>query len=96
VFETAAGAVAAALDIQKELKSAKAGAPQEPRMLFRIVVHLGYVIEKADATVYGDRVNIAARLQGVAEPGGVSISDVVYGAARDRLPGVLEARANTT
>ncbi len=83
MFETAAGAVAAALDIQKELKSAK-------------VVHLGYVIEKADATVYGDRVNIAARLQGVAEPGGVSISDVVYGAARDRLPGVLEARANTT
>jgi adenylate cyclase len=90
VFETAVGAVTAALDIQKELTSMDTGTPQVRRMLFRIGVHLGDVIEKPDGTVYGDGVNIAARLQAVAEPGGVSISDAVYGAARDRLPGTFE------
>jgi TolB-like protein len=90
VFETAVGAVTAALDIQKELKSMDTGTPQDRRMLFRIGVHLGDVIEKPDGTVYGDGVNIAARLQAVAEPGGVSISDAVYGAARGRLPGAFE------
>jgi len=90
VFETATGAVMAALDIQKKIGALGAGAPQDRRMVFRIGVHLGDVIEKADGTVYGDGVNIAARLQGLAEPGGVTVSDVVRGAVRDRASTIFE------
>jgi adenylate cyclase len=90
VFETATGAVTAALDIQNELGTLGVGAPQDRRMLFRIGVHLGDVIEKADGTVYGDGVNIAARLEGLAEPGGVTVSDVVHGAVRDRVSTMFE------
>ena len=46
-------------------------------MRFRIGVHLGDVIEKADGTVYGDGVNIAARLEGLAEPGGITVSESI-------------------
>ena len=54
-------------------------------MRFRIGVHLGDVIEKADGTVYGDGVNIAARLESLAEPGGITVSDAVHGAVRGKL-----------
>ena len=54
-------------------------------MQFRIGIHLGDVMEKADGTVYGDGVNIAARLEGIAEPGGVTVSDAVQCAVRQRL-----------
>lgn len=90
VFETVTGAVNAALDIQNEIGALGAGASQEQRMLFRIGVHLGDVIEKPDGTVYGDGVNIAARLQGLAEPGGVTVSDMVRGTVPDRVPILFE------
>lgn len=67
VFGTATGAVAAALAIQKTLTATEDAVPMDRRMRFRIGVHLGDVIEKADGTVYGDGVNIAARLEGLAE-----------------------------
>jgi adenylate cyclase len=54
-------------------------------MRFRIGVHLGDLIEKSDGTVYGDGVNIAARLQALAEPGGILVSDAVHGAVRGRI-----------
>jgi TolB-like protein/Flp pilus assembly protein TadD len=54
-------------------------------MLFRIGVHLGDVFEKDDGSIYGDGVNIAARLQGLAEAGGLSVSDAVRGAARGKV-----------
>ena len=85
VFQTAAGAVAAAIEVQKELALAADAASPERRMHFRIGVHLGDVIEKADGTVYGDGVNIAARLQALAAPGGVTVSDAVRGAVRGRV-----------
>ena len=48
-------------------------------------MHLGDVIEKADGTVYGDGVNIAARLQALAEPGGITVSDAVQGAVDGKV-----------
>ena len=85
VFETAAGAVTAAVAVQHELSMSCDAAPQDRQMRFRIGVHMGDVIEKADGTVYGDGVNIAARLQALAEPGGIAVSDAVHGAVRSKV-----------
>ena len=85
VFETATGAVSTALAVQQQLEAQSAGLPVEFRMRFRIGVHLGDVIEKRDGTVYGDGVNIAARLEGLADPGGITVSDAVRGAVGNRL-----------
>jgi adenylate cyclase len=90
VFETATGAVSAALAVQQELKELERSIPLERAMRFRIGVHLGEVIEKADGTVYGDGVNIAARLEGLAEPGGIAISGSVQTAVRSRIPAVFD------
>ncbi len=78
VFETATGATEAALAVQKALAGRD--------MRFRIGVHLGEVIEKPDGTVYGDGVNLAARLEGLAAPGGVCISAAVS----DQIAGKIE------
>ena len=85
VFETATGAVSAALAIQGEVNTSASAAPEDRRMRFRIGVHLGEVIEKPDGTVYGDGVNIAARLEGLAEPGGLTISDSIHNAVRGKV-----------
>ena len=85
VFGTALGAVSAALAIQRELDLARGAEPEDRQLRFRIGIHLGDVIEKDDGTVYGDGVNIAARLQALAQVGGVTVSDAVQGAVRGRL-----------
>jgi len=85
IFETASGAVAAGLAIQAELGRRAADVAADCRMLFRIGIHLGDVIEKPDGTIYGDGVNIAARLESIAEPGGVTVSDAVQCAIRQRM-----------
>jgi adenylate cyclase len=54
-------------------------------MRFRIGVHVGDLMEKADGSVYGDGVNIAARLQGLAEPGGITVSDAVKSSLRGKV-----------
>ena len=85
VFETATGAVGAALEIQQALTLAGAAEAPQARMYFRIGVHLGDVIEKHDGTVYGDGVNVAARLEGLAEPGGIVVSEAVRGVVNGRV-----------
>ena len=85
VFDTATGAVAAALAVQEGLVAMAAAVPEDRQMRFRIGVHLGDVMEKTDGTVYGDGVNIAARLEGLAEPGGITVSEAVQGAVRGRV-----------
>ena len=85
VFETATGAVSAALAIQEDLEASTNTVPDERRMRFRIGVHLGDVIEKADGTVYGDGVNIAARLEGLAEPGGITVSESIRTAVKGKV-----------
>jgi adenylate cyclase len=90
VFGTAAGAVTASLAIQAQVNELADAAPVERGMRFRIGVHLGDVIEKADGTVYGDGVNIAARLQALAEPGGITLSESVQVAVRSRIAASFE------
>jgi len=90
VFETAIGAVKAVLAIQEALSTADSTVAEDRRMRFRIGVHLGDVIEKADGTVYGDGVNIAARLEGMAEPGGIAVSEAVHCLLRGRVSANFE------
>lgn len=90
VFELATGAVTAALAIQKELNSGPSDVPADRRMHFRIGVHLGEIIEKSDGTVYGDGVNIAARLEGLAEPGGITISESIRTAVKGKVAAAFD------
>jgi adenylate cyclase len=84
IFETASGALAAAVAIQEALAAASDAVPEERRMRFRLGIHLGDVMEKRDRTVYGDGVNIAARLQALAEPGGIAVSEAVHGSVKNQ------------
>jgi predicted ATPase/class 3 adenylate cyclase len=77
VFDTAAGAVDAAVAVQRQLGCTGAGELEAVRLRFRIGVHLGDVIEKPDGSVYGHGVNVAARLQALAPEGGIAVSDSV-------------------
>ena len=85
VFETTEGAVLASVAIQARLAEINEPVPEGRRMQFRIGLHLGDIREKADGTVYGDGVNVAARLEGIAEPGAIIVSDVVQGVLRGHL-----------
>jgi len=85
LFETASGAVEAALRIQDALFALGSTVPEDRRMRFRIGLHLGDVTERPDGTVYGDGVNLAARLQAIAEPGGILTSEAVRGAVRGKV-----------
>jgi adenylate cyclase len=89
LFETVTGAVESALEIQRELAGLAASAPEDGRMRFRIGVHLGDVLEKPDGTVYGDGVNIAARLQALPEAGGIALSAAVKDAVCGRVAAVF-------
>ncbi len=85
VFEIAAGAVQAAVAIQQRLGEINAPVPEARQMHFRIGIHLGDIHEKPDGSVYGDGVNVAARLEGLAEPSTIVVSDMIQGAVRGRL-----------
>ena len=84
VFETTEGAAVAAAAIQARLGELNAPVPADRRMPFRIGLHLGDIREKADGTVYGDGVNVAARLEGLAEPGRIVVSGSVHDSIRGR------------
>ena len=73
-----------------EIAERSAGQAEDCRMRFRIGIHLGDVIEKADGTIYGDGVNTAARLESLADAGGVSVSDTVECAVRHRVQARFE------
>ena len=85
VFDTATGAVNAALSVQRELGTRASQVSEERRMRFRIGVHLGDVIVKPDGTIYGDGVNIAARLESLAEPEGIAVSDSIRVAVKGKV-----------
>ena len=74
-FPSVVEAVQCAVEVQQSLQEKNEARPEDRRMRFRIGVNLGDVIEQADGTIYGDGVNVAARLEGLAEPGEVTISE---------------------
>jgi adenylate cyclase len=78
VFESVIEAVRAALAVQETLTARNEDVPEDRRMQFRIGVHFGDIVEQDDGTIYGDGVNIAARLEGLAEPGGLTVSGTVH------------------
>ncbi len=83
-FPSVVEAVRAAVDTQNELAGFNARRPDDGRMLFRIGLNLGDVIVEGD-DIYGDGVNIAARLQASAAPGGIVISSTVYDQVRNKV-----------
>ncbi|MBB4572374.1 adenylate/guanylate cyclase domain-containing protein [Rhizobium lentis] len=83
-FPSVVEAVRAAVDTQNELAGFNARRPDDGRMLFRIGLNLGDVIVEGD-DIYGDGVNIAARLQASAPPGGIVISSTVYDQVRNKV-----------
>ncbi len=84
-FPSAVEAVQAAIEIQQSVEGHNIELEADRRMQFRIGVNLGDVIEEADGTIYGDGVNIAARMEALAEGGGVCISSNVYDAVEGKL-----------
>ena len=80
-FDSAGAAFRAAVAVQARL---------DPVLPFRIGLHLGDVIEKADGSVYGDGVNVAARLQALAEPGGILVSQAIHAIVAARRLAVFE------
>jgi adenylate cyclase len=84
-FPSAVEAVQTAVEAQKAVEGQNIELDSERRMQFRIGVNLGDVIEEADGTIYGDGVNIAARMEDLAEGGGVCISSIVYDAVEGKL-----------
>ena len=86
-FRSVVDAVRCAIEVQNAMAERNSGVPEESRIEFRIGVHLGDVVEEEDGDLMGDGVNIAARLEGVAEPGAICLSEDAYrqvrGAARD-------------
>jgi TolB-like protein len=83
-FSSVTQAVNCAVEIQRELAERNAELPEDRRMLYRIGVNLGDVAQEGER-IYGDGVNIAARLESLAEPGGICISGFVYNQVKNRL-----------
>jgi TolB-like protein/class 3 adenylate cyclase len=84
-FTSVVDAVQCAVAVQKELQARNAELPKDLRMEFRIGVNLGDVIEEEER-IYGDGVNIAARLEALADPGGVCISKTAFDQIETKLP----------
>ena len=84
-FKSVVDAVSCALEVQTGMVERNTGLPPERRIEFRIGVHLGDVVEEADGDLMGDGVNIAARLEGICEPGGICLSEDAYRQVKSRL-----------
>jgi adenylate cyclase len=84
-FRSVVDAVRCALEVQSGMVERNAGLPPERRIEFRVGIHLGDVVEEADGDLMGDGVNVAARLEGICEPGQVCLSEDAYRQVKSRL-----------
>ena len=84
-FRSVVDAARCAVEMQNGMAERNAGLPPDRRIEFRVGIHLGDVVEENDGDLMGDGVNIAARLEGIADPGGIRLSEDAYRQVRDRL-----------
>ena len=84
-FNSVVDAVRCAVEVQNGMVDRNAGVPAERRIEFRIGIHLGDVVEESDGDLMGDGVNIAARLEGIAKPGAICLSEDAYRQVKARL-----------
>src|SRR6202158_1475662 len=84
-FRSVVDAVRCAVEVQPGMVERNAGLPPERRIEFRVGIHLGDVVEEKDGDLMGDGVNIAARLEGIAKPGTIYLSEDAYRQVRARL-----------
>jgi TolB-like protein/class 3 adenylate cyclase/Flp pilus assembly protein TadD len=84
-FRSVVDAVRCGIELQHGLAERNAGLPTERRIEFRVGIHLGDVVEESDGDLMGDGVNIAARLEGIAKPGAICLSEDAYRQVRGRL-----------
>src|SRR6202046_3877940 len=78
-------AVRCAIEVQNAMAVRNAGVPADQRIDFRVGIHLGDVVEESDGDLMGDGVNIAARLEGIAKPGAICLSEDAYRQVKGRL-----------
>ena len=84
-FRSVVDAVRCAIEVQNGMIERNAGLPPEKRIEFRVGIHLGDVVEEADGDLMGDGVNIAARLEGIAKPNAICLSEQAYWQVKGRL-----------
>jgi TolB-like protein/class 3 adenylate cyclase/Flp pilus assembly protein TadD len=84
-FRSVVDAVRCAIEVQAGMVERNAGLSSERRIVFRIGIHLGDVVEETDGDLMGDGVNIAARLEGICEPGAIFLSEDAYRQVKGRL-----------
>lgn len=89
-FPTVHAAVECAVDIQREIHRRGVNVPEDQRLQFRIGINLGDIIVDSDGDIFGDGVNVAARLESLASPGGICISGSVYDSVRKKFDVGLE------
>ena len=84
-FRSVVDAVRCAIEVQNGMVERNAGLPPERRIEFRVGIHVGDVVEESDGDLMGDGVNIAARLEGIAKPGAICLSEQAYWQVKSRL-----------
>ena len=84
-FRSVVDAVRCAIELQNAMVERNAGVPPERRIEFRVGIHVGDVVEESDGDLMGDGVNIAARLEGIAKPGAICLSEDAYRQVKGRL-----------
>src|ERR1700727_1347320 len=84
-FRSVVDAVRCAIEVQNAMVERNAGVPEDRRIVFRIGIHIGDVVEESDGDLMGDGVNIAARLEGIAKPGAICLSEQAYWQVKGRL-----------
>ncbi|PDT33595.1 MULTISPECIES: adenylate/guanylate cyclase domain-containing protein [Sinorhizobium] len=94
-FRSVVDAVRCAIEVQNGMVERNAGVPQDRRIEFRIGIHLGDVVEESDGDLMGDGVNIASRLEGVAAPGAICLSEDAYRQVKARLDLSVSDLGNT-
>lgn len=94
-FPSAVEAVRAAMQFQSRINELTSDDAEDRRILFRVGLNIGDIIVEAH-DIFGDGVNIAARLESIAEPGGICISQTVFNHARDKVPFDVEEAGEQT